>query len=46
MQIKCEGSRKTVGYFLNEKDAAAAYDKAAIELHGEFARLNFPRVAL
>ena len=28
------------GYFMNEKDAALAYNKKAFELHKEFAKLN------
>lgn len=35
-------NRKTyqLGRYVNEEDAARAYNKAALELHGEFARLN------
>jgi hypothetical protein len=38
--IKKDGSKKFLGYFKDEKEAANTYNKAAIELHGEFARLN------
>lgn len=33
---------RTLGRFESERDAAVAYDRAASELWGEFARLNFP----
>ena len=39
--IKWEGKPKHLGLYLNEEDAAKAYDKAAEELFGKFCRLNF-----
>jgi len=39
-RIQCDGSRKRIGYFSSEKDAALAYNKEALVLYGEFARLN------
>ncbi len=40
-RIKVEGVRISLGSFTNARDAAIAYDKAAIEKFGEYARTNF-----
>ena len=40
--IKAHNRRVHLGYFLSQREAAEAYDTAAIEYYGEFARLNFP----
>lgn len=44
-EIQAHKKRRYLGFFKSEADAARAYDAAARELHGEFARLNFPDVA-
>jgi len=40
--IRVDGKYKCVGSFDDEIEAARAYDHRAVELYGEFARLNFP----
>jgi hypothetical protein len=41
-QIMYEKKLINLGYFLDEIEAAKAYDKKAKELFGEFAKFNFP----
>ncbi len=42
-QINYNGTRRHLGYFDNQEDAARAYDNAAKIYHGDFAVLNFPQ---
>ena len=44
-QIQVAGRRHFLGYFPSKEDAARAYDAAAREAFGEFARLNLPESA-
>lgn len=39
-QIRHQGVRRTIGHFHTPEEAAHAYNKSAISLHGEFAVLN------
>lgn len=38
--IRCDGTIKFLGLFESEADAARAYNAAALNLHGDFAKLN------
>jgi hypothetical protein len=42
-RITHKGKKIYLGSFDNEIDAAKAYDRAAFQLRGKFARLNFPQ---
>jgi len=41
-RIMVDGKLIHLGLFIDEMDAASAYDEAAMKYHGDFARLNFP----
>ncbi len=45
VQIQHQGKLHFVGSFVDEVEAAKAYDKKAVELFGEFAKLNFNEAA-
>ena len=40
--IRFQGKSYALGSYTTEEEAARVYDKKALELHGEFALLNFP----
>ena len=42
--IRINRNSHYLGHFTDERQAAVAYDMAALSLFGEFARLNFPAV--
>lgn len=43
MRCWYDGSDHSLGYYDDEVEAAGSYDRRAVEVLSEFARLNFPR---
>lgn len=43
-QIKIDRKSTHLGYYADEKEAAMAYDRAARQVFGEYAYLNFPEL--
>ena len=43
-RIQVNGKLKHLGVFTTQEEAALTYDKAALELHGEYSNLNFKEV--
>ena len=39
-EIVSDGTKKRLGSYIKEEEAAKAYNEAALKYHGEFARLN------
>ena len=42
--INIDKKRIKLGYFTSQYKAARAYDEKAVEVYGEFARVNLPRI--
>lgn len=43
-EIRLNGKSKRLGRYADKKDAAKAFDVAAIFYHGDFAHVNFPEL--
>ena len=43
VEIHANGKKHRLGRYSTAEEAARVYDRVAIELHGDFSRLNFPK---